>query len=328
MIRHGWMVVLGLMTMMTAEARGAAGPWAIAVHGGAIGRAENLTDADREATRASLEKALDIGRKILADGGSSLDAVEQVVRALEDDPRFNAGRGAVLNGAGRHELDASIMEGHSHQCGAVAGVRTVKNPITLARRVMEKTRHVLLAGDGAEKFADEQQVERAGDEYFRIPARVRELESIRRAEQGKESGSAWEGHMGTVGCVALDQQGHLAAATSTGGLVNKKWGRIGDSPIIGAGTYADDATCAVSCTGIGEEYIRRSIAYDVSAQMRYRGASLDDAVRDAIDARLPRSSGGIIAVGKDGRLSARFNTPGLSRALADSGGRREIRVGD
>ncbi len=321
------LTILGTCSFMVNDVRAESGKWAIAIHGGAIGRAESLSQEERAAMEVSLAKALKVGQDILAGGGKSLDAVEQVVRLMEDDPLFNAGRGAVLNSAGRHELDASIMDGNGLKCGAVAGVRTVKNPISLARRVMERTRHVLLVADGAEKFADEQGVERADEDYFRTSARVEELQKLQAAQRDQQPDGACEDHMGTVGCVALDQHGQLAAATSTGGLVNKKYGRVGDSPIIGAGTYADNATCAISCTGVGEEYIRRSIAYDISAQLKYRQVSLEAAVRNAIEERLPASSGGIIAVSQRGELMASFNTPGMCRALADSQGRKEVSVG-
>jgi len=273
-----------------------------------------------------MKKALTLGRDVLAKGGSSLDAVEQVIRLLEDDPLFNAGRGAVLNAKGEHELDASIMDGRDLSCGAVASVRTVKNPISLARLVMTKTRHVLLAGDGAEKFADEMNVERAPADYFRTQQRIEEWQRKKQEAEKAAAGKDCDSHMGTVGCVALDTHGNLAAGTSTGGLSFKKYGRIGDSPIIGAGTYANNKTCAVSCTGVGEEFIRRSVSFDISAQMQYQNVSLEEAVRTIVAEKLPPSTGGVIAVSHDGQISAQYNTPGMVRAMADDGGRFEVLV--
>ncbi|HTN73950.1 MAG TPA: isoaspartyl peptidase/L-asparaginase, partial [Pirellulaceae bacterium] len=247
--------------------------YAIAIHGGAGVEPDKLTAEQKAAHEVALKKALETGRKILAEGGTALDAVEKTIRVLEDEPLYNAGRGAVFNSAGGHELDASIMDGQTTKAGAVAGITTVKNPISLARLVMTETRHVLLQGDGAEKFADEMkakpQIERVPNSYFSTPARKQEW--LDKVEEEKRK-AAKEPYRGTVGCVALDKHGHLAAGTSTGGLTNKKWGRVGDSPIIGAGTYANDATCAVSCTGTGEYFIRNSIAFHVHALMLYKGS--------------------------------------------------------
>ena len=295
--------------------------YAIAIHGGA-GGSERLSEEDRRARESSLRQALETGQKILADGGSSLDAVEQVVRLLEDDPQFNAGRGAVYNSDGGHELDASIMDGRTLACGAVGGVRTVKHPISLARLVMTQTRHVLLVADGAERFADEMKIDRVDPEYFHTErqhrnwARAREAAAAQQEEQ--------DSHKGTVGCVALDRHGNLAAGTSTGGLTNKKFGRVGDSPIIGAGTYADNRTCGVSCTGIGEQFIRHAVAFDVAARMAYQQKSLEDAASAVIDDTLDRGDGGLIAVDRRGSIVMKFNTPGMARAAADSAGRFEV----
>jgi beta-aspartyl-peptidase (threonine type) len=295
--------------------------FAIAIHGGAIGDVSKLTETNRAAAEQALARALDLGKSILEKEGTSLDAVEQVIRFLEDDPTFNAGKGAVFNAAGGHELDASIMEGKTKRCGAVAGVKTVKNPISLARLVMTKTRHVLLAGEGAEKFAAEMKVELVENKYFSTPEKLEELRRAQAAQADPQQ------HKGTVGCVALDQHGNLAAGTSTGGLTNKMFGRIGDSPIIGAGTYADNATCAVSCTGTGEEFIRNAVAYDLSAQMAYQQVSLATAMERVLTKKLAGGIGGIIAVDRFGKVVMQFNTGGMSRAAADSSGRREIRVG-
>ena len=290
---------LGVSHRLTAQDTAGAKRFAIALHGGA---GKSPTADEAPAVERSLREALTIGEKVLAGGGTSLDAVEQVIRFLEDDPLFNAGRGAVFNSAGGHELDASIMDGRTKACGAVAAVRTVRHPISLSRLVMEKTRHVLLASDGAEKFADEMQVERVENSWFDTDKQRRAWEKAK-AEAAKQSSLAiQETHYGTVGCVALDQHGNLAAGTSTGGLTNKKFGRVGDSPIIGAGTYADNATCAVSCTGIGEQFIRHAVAYDISARMAYLKQPLAEAVSDVLTRRLSKNDGGIIALAQTGRL--------------------------
>lgn len=316
-------LVLGLLAV-AGEAQENAPSYAIAIHGGA-GSAPSRFSKEANASRAaSMKKALEIGVALLEKGGSSLDAVEAVVNFLEDDPQFNAGRGAVFNAAGGHELDASIMDGKTLACGAVGGVTTVKNPVSLARRVMTETRHVLLAGPGADQFAKEQGVQRVDQAYFDTEAARKDWDEAR-ARQGSQSRVDSANIIkGTVGCVALDQHGNLAAATSTGGLSNKKFGRVGDSPIVGAGTYADNATCAVSCTGVGEEFIRRAIAYDISAQMRYAERAVDQAVKEILDNRLEKGMGGIIAVDKDGQITMQFNTGGMPRAAADSRGRFDV----
>lgn len=321
--------------------------FAIALHGGAGKSPDKMDAAETRAVEKSLGEALDIGVKVLAGGGKSLDAVEQVIRFLEDDPLFNAGKGAVFNSAGGHELDASIMDGSNKACGAVAAVRTVRHPISLSRLVMEKTRHVLLTSDGAEKFADEMKVERVENAWFDTDKQRKAWETARAAEKqsrrkgeapaepiatgatttGATTGRGFAGHFGTVGCVCLDSHGNLAAGTSTGGLTNKKFGRVGDSPIIGAGTYADNATCAASCTGIGEQFIRNAVAYDISARLAYLQQPLADAVSDVLRKRLNEGDGGIIAVGADGTIVMDFSTGGMARAAADSQGRREVAIG-
>ena len=313
--------------------------FAIALHGGAGRSPEQMTADQIKAVQRSLGEALDIGTKVLSGGGKSLDAVEQVIRFLEDDPLFNAGKGAVFNAAGGHELDASIMDGRTKACGGVAAVRTVRHPISLARQVMEKTRHVLLTSDGAERFADEMQVERVENKWFDTDRQREAWEKAKAAEANKQSqrlpsnlpltthDSPLTPHYGTVGCVCLDTHGNLAAGTSTGGLTNKKFGRVGDSPIVGAGTYADNATCAASGTGIGEQFIRHAVAYDLSARMRYLKQPLGEAVADVLSKTLRKDDGGIIAVGADGTIAMDFSTGGMARAAADSGGRREIKLG-
>jgi len=312
--------------------------YAIAIHGGAGSNPNVFTDAQNDRRRASMQKALQIGTDILKNGGSSLDAVEQVVRFLENDPQFNAGVGAVFNAAGSHELDASIMDGKKQACGAVAGVSTVKNPISLARKVMTDTPHVLLAGAGAEAFAKEMKVPLVKPSHFdtsatqkqwnkrrtqiQNPQQIGQLKTLKQTTDSLDqiTGS----YHGTVGCVALDVDGNLAAATSTGGLSGKKFGRVGDSPIVGAGTFASNETCAVSCTGKGEQYIRHAVAYDVAARMKYAGQTVDQAVKTILTKTLNHGDGGIIAVDKTGKITMQYNTGGMARAAADSNGRFEV----
>jgi len=297
--------------------------YAIALHGGAGSDWLKLEANEQAATKESLRQALTIGKTILANGGTSLDAVEQVIRCLENNPIFNAGKGAVFNSVGGHELDASIMDGRDRACGAVAGVKTVKNPISLARLVMQETRHVLLSGDGADRFAKEKAVDLVDQEYFWTQRRYDAWQRVKQ-QQADE-------HKGTVGCVALDMHGNLAAGTSTGGLTNKLYGRVGDSPIVGAGTFADNRTCAVSCTGVGENYIRNAIAYDVSARMAYKKQPVEEAVHEILTQTLDASKnglGGIIAVTHDGKITMQFNTGAMARASADSTGKVDIELGE
>lgn len=299
--------------------------YALALHGGAGTEPDKMTAAERESLEKSLGQALDIGLEILKKKGSSLDAVEQVIRFLEDDPQYNAGRGACFNHVGKHELDASIMDGSNKACGAVAVVRTVRNPISLARLVMSKTRHVLLIGDGAESFADEMKVPRVENEWFSTELQRKKLKEAKEREAKRLPDATKK--MGTVGCVALDQQGNLAAGTSTGGLTNKRWGRIGDSPIIGAGNYADNETVAISCTGTGEEFIRHSVAHEVSVRVGYKGESLRTAVDHVLRKILKPDDGGLIAVSKTGEIVMDYTTDGMARAAGDSAGKREIKLG-
>jgi len=300
-------------------------PLAIAIHGGAgVIDPAKMTPERAASYRAGLAAALDAGYAILERGGSSVEAVTAAVRTMEDDPQFNAGRGAVLNHEGDAELDAAIMDGNGPRAGAVAGVRHVKNPVELARLVMEKSPHVLLVAEGAEEFALEQGMVLVPRDYFRTEARIRELEEARhQAEQVK---AAAPGASGTVGAVALDGAGHLAAATSTGGITNKYHGRVGDSPIVGAGTYADDGSCAVSGTGQGEFFIRQVVAFDICALVQYRHLTLAQAVRELIHEKLRRSGGegGVIAVDRSGNIAMDFNSVGMFRGARDSRGRRDI----
>ena len=312
----------------------AAPPLALVIHGGAgVIEPARMTPEQEAAYRAGLGAALDAGYTVLAQGGSSLDAVTAAVRTLEDDPQFNAGRGAVLDHDGDAECDAAIMDGNGPRAGAVAAVLHVKNPIELARLVMEKSPHVLLVGEGAEDFALEHGVVLVPRSYFRIERRVRELQEERRAEAERASGKPATqlppglfGSMGTVGAVALDRFGNLAAATSTGGLTNKLRGRVGDSPLIGAGTYANNASCAVSGTGEGEYFMRGVIAYDVCALRQYRHRTLAQAAHEVIHDKLQKAggSGGVIALDRAGDIVMDFNSVGMFRAARDSRGRREI----
>lgn len=301
--------IVALSTAMAADS-----PPTLAIHGGAgIARSE-LSPEKEKACRAVLEEALRAGHKILADGGASLDAVQAAIIVLEDSPLFNAGRGSVLTSEGTVEMDASVMDGSKPAAGAVACVQGVRNPIRLARLVMERTPHVLLVGTAAENFARECALPFEPAEYFITPE---QKEKLRKAK-AKKSAEIREGEdvtarMGTVGAVALDRQGRLVAGTSTGGLTNKRPGRVGDSPIIGAGNFAENGVCAVSCTGHGESFIRSVVAYDVAARMKYSGRDLATAAREVIHEKLPKldGKGGLIAVDAAGNVTTPFNTPGM-----------------
>jgi beta-aspartyl-peptidase (threonine type) len=290
--------------------------WAIVIHGGAGGiTKENITSEMDKEYRTSLMAALNIGRKILNEGGSALDAVEQTIRTMEDNPLFNAGKGAVFTHEGRNELDAAIMDGSNLAAGAVAGVTDIKNPITAARRVMTNSPHVILAGAGASQFAREQGLEIVTPSYFYTDKRFNELQEILKKEKN-----------GTVGCCALDKNGNLAAGTSTGGMANKKYNRIGDSPVIGAGTYANNNTCAVSATGHGEFFIRWTVAHDISALMEYKGLTLRDASELVVNDKLVKAggSGGVICVDRTGNISMPFNSTGMFRGFATADGKEGI----
>ncbi len=299
---------------------------AIAVHGGAgVIPRDQLGPDDGASYRSGLAEALDAGYAVLAAGGRSLDAVTTAVRLLEDNPLFNAGKGAVLAHDGYAELDASIMEGRLLAAGAVTGLRHVKNPIDLARRVMENSPHVFLSGSGAEEFALSQGLTLVPNEYFVTPTRKRQLE---RVLQGRVQARNELQGLGTVGAVAVDAQGNVAAATSTGGMTNKRWGRIGDAPVIGAGTYANNASCAVSATGHGEYFIRSVVAYDICALVEYRGWTLEKAAKEVVHGKLVQrgGEGGIIAVDPKGNVVMQFNSPGMFRGMRDAAGRREIAI--
>jgi beta-aspartyl-peptidase (threonine type) len=304
--------------------------YSIAIHGGAGAIPAALFARDQGARyRTSLSTVLDAAFAMLEGGGTSLDAVTSAVRALEDDPLFNAGHGAALTREGWAELDAAVMDGKDQRAGAVASVRHVKNPVDLARRVMEKSRHVLLVSVGAEEFALEEGIPLVPNLYFRTDERKQQLASEQRGTRVSDlmpTGIA--GTQGTVGAVALDKHGNLAAATSTGGMTNKRQGRVGDSPIIGAGTYAKNGVCAVSATGHGEMFIRAVAAYHLASSVEYRGLSLEAAARELIHTRIPQlgGNGGIIAVGASGEIVMDFNTEGMFRAARDSAGRREVAI--
>ncbi len=292
--------------------------YVIVIHGGAGTISESIPDSVKQGYYSSLKKALEIGKSILVNGGSSLDAVENVLRYFEEDPKFNAGIGAVYTSAGTHELDASIMDGRDLSCGAVAGIEHIAHPISLARLVMEKTPHVLLAYGGAEEFAKKMRIELVPNSYFDTPERKKQLEEYMKKIK--------EGNHGTTGCVALDEYGNLAAGTSTGGMTGKMPGRIGDSPLIGDGTYADNKTCAVSGTGWGEKFIKHAVAFSISALMAYKSLSLKDAVNEVIYKILQTDDGGVIAVDKDGNYAMEFNTSGMFRGVATSDGTFDLKI--
>jgi len=300
----------------------------LVIHGGAGVIRKDLTPEREKLVRADLEAALAAGYAVLKNGGSSLDAIEKAIVVLEDSPRFNAGKGAVFTHEGTNSLDASIMDGATLRAGAVAGVQRVKNPVLLARAVMEKSRHVMLAGDGAEEFAKSVGIELVDPSYFRTEERWQQLQEALKADANKQASQLGRAiHYGTVGAVALDQQGHLAAATSTGGMTDKRWGRIGDSPIIGAGTYAN-AHCAVSATGWGEYYIRASAAHDICARVEYQRKSIAQASKEVVLEVIPKlgGDGGVIALDAEGNFATPFNTDGMYRAWIDRDGKMHVAI--
>lgn len=292
--------------------------YAIAIHGGAgtITR-ENMTPEKEKEYIAALYEALDKGEEILKNGGTSMDAIQAAIISMEDSPLFNAGKGAVFTADGKNALDASIMDGATQNAGAVAGVERIKNPIIAARAVMEKSEHVMLAEEGAEEFALSQGIELVDPQYFFTQRRFDALERVKEKEKQQEEIAEEDKH-GTVGAVALDKFGNLAAGTSTGGMTNKKFGRIGDAPIIGAGTYADNASCAVSSTGHGEYFIRYAVAHDIAARLEYKGIALRDAAEEVVMDKLVEKggSGGIISVDKWGNVALVFNSEGMYRGYA------------
>jgi beta-aspartyl-peptidase (threonine type) len=322
-------LALGVLLSIDTGTSAPAGEVVMVIHGGAgtISR-EKMTPERERAIRGTLAQALEAGHEILSRGGSALDAVEAAVSILEDSPLFNAGRGSVFTAGGRNEMDASIMDGKTRRGGAVASVTGIKNPVRAARRVMEQTSHVMLVGAGAEEFARQQGLQFEDSAYFFTQERWDELKRTQEEEKKKkgEYGSLAfpHTHMGTVGAVALDRDGNLAAATSTGGLTNKHWGRVGDSPIIGAGTFADNETCASSGTGRGEMFMRTLAAHEISVLMKYRGMSVDEATRHVVHKELVdlggTGTGGMIALDRAGRVAMECNTPGMYRGYIRADG--------
>lgn len=306
--------------------------WAIVIHGGAGTISKDKPDSVVQAYKHDLDKALSIGEEILKKGGASIDAVEKVINYLEDNPRFNAGKGAVFTHDGSHELDAAIMVGDTRNAGTITGVKTVKNPISLARLVMEKSKHVMFAADGAEKFADKMGVERVNQDYFynesRYKAWKRSLQEDSQSsaiEPSSPSEFSVDEKFGTVGCVALDKDGQIVAGTSTGGMTNKMYGRVGDVPIVGAGTYASDEV-GVSMTGWGEKIMRAVSGHTVSAYMKYKPASLEEAGNYLLQDVLNPDEAGMIAVDKYGNTYTNMNTTGMFRGKSDSEGNREVAI--
>lgn len=315
----------------------ATGPvWAatpmLVIHGGAGVEKSSLSPEEQAQAREAMQRALRAGHAVLTRGGSAVDAVAVTITVLEDAPQFNAGRGAVFTHDGKNELDAAIMDGASGKAGAIAGVHTVKNPILLARSVMDRSKHVMLVGDGAEQFAREQGIALVDPSYFRTEKRWQQLQKARKAEAGDRQAQAeldleTAKHFGTVGALALDRDGHLAAGTSTGGMTNKRYGRVGDAPIIGAGTYAN-TQCAVSGTGWGEFYIRAVAAYDICARMKYAGQSLQQAAEAVIDQQIPKAGGdgGAIALDAQGNAAFPFNTDGMYRGWIGADGTAHVAI--
>lgn len=325
-----------LATVLAASAF-AQGKIMLVVHGGAgtITRA-SMTPESEQQYRAALEQALRSGHAVLAKGGSSLDAVETAVRVMEDNPLFNAGKGAVFTHDGKNELDAAIMDGRTKAAGSVAGLTIVRNPITAARAVMEKSAHVMMIGRGAELFATQQGLEIVDPAYFWTERRWKGLQQELLLEQGKKPQARFETPLqdqddrkfGTVGAVALDRAGNLAAATSTGGMTNKKYGRVGDVPIIGAGTFAENESCAVSATGHGEFFIRWSVAYDIAALMKYRGLTVAEAANEVIHKKLVpvKGEGGVIALDAKGNFAMPFNSEGMYRGWIGPDGKPHVEI--
>ena len=344
----GCLALAAGLTVSAAQAQEAErGRWALVVHGGAgVIERGAMTPETEAAYRAAMQAALDRGEAVLDEGGSSLDAVVAVIHGLEDDPLFNSGRGAVFTAAGRNELDASIMDGATRNAGAVAGVTQVRHPISLARAVMENSRHVMLQGEGAETFAREQGLEIVEPAWFfterrwaalertlislglPVPPRPEGAPDPEPVDHGALERDALEHRFGTVGVVALDRDGNIAAGTSTGGTTAKRWGRVGDSPIIGAGTFADNSSCGVSATGTGEYFIRLTVASRICALVELQGLSLqaasDQVIRDELTAM--EGDGGIVALDAAGNIAWSFNTPGMYRARLSEGGEPVVAI--
>lgn len=334
------LLVLGSLSAQAETPATSSAPIALAIHGGAgtLLRAEMSAEQEQQ-YRAVLDQALDAGYSVLKSGGASLDAVQAAILVMEDSPLFNAGRGAVFTSEGKHELDAAVMTGHDLKAGSVAGVTQVRNPILAARAVMERSEHVMLTGPGADTFARTQGLTMVDNHYFDTEFRWQQLLKLRgepldtpmpgsKSATTDVSQQRVEGRkFGTVGAVALDQSGHLAAGTSTGGMTNKRWGRVGDAPVIGAGTYAN-AECAVSATGHGEFFIRVGVAHEICARIRFKGESPAAAARYVVQDTLKpmQAEGGVIVLGRDGRFALEFNSPGMYRGVIDVNGKREIAI--
>jgi beta-aspartyl-peptidase (threonine type) len=327
------LLLTAALALATGQA-GAADNFAIAIHGGAGTITRDSMTPEREAQyEAKLQEAVNAGYAVLEKGGDSMDAIVVAIQILEDSPLFNAGRGAVYTWDGHHELDASIMNGATREAGAVASVKTVKSPIALAREVMEESVHVMLSGEGAEAFGKQQGLELVDNGYFNTDARFKALQRMKKQVGNPQDKTAWA-HMddnfkyGTVGAVALDKHGNLAAGTSTGGMTGKRWGRIGDAPIIGAGTWADNDSCAVSATGHGEYFIRYHVAADVCSRMKYQQLDVvtagDTVIHDVLLSA--GGTGGVIIVDKDGNVHMPFNTEGMYRAKRQAGGQAEVAI--
>ena len=306
--------------------------YGIVIHGGAgTMEKDGYSSEQIDAYKKKLAEALNKGYSVLENGGTALDAVEQTIIILENSPLFNAGKGAVFTSNGLNELDAAIMDGSNLNAGTVAGIATIKNPIKLARAVMENSKHVMMIGKGAEEFAAEQNIEKVEQLYFRTEERWKSLQRIKKREENKDQSylnNNYDNKFGTVGCAALDKNGNLAAGTSTGGMTNKKYGRVGDVPIIGAGTYANNNTCALSATGHGEFFIRNVVAHDISALMEYKNFSLDEAADEVVMKKLvqQKGSGGVIGIDKDGKITMTFNTKGMFRGFKTSNGKSSVKI--
>ena len=313
--------------------------FAIIIHGGAgTILKENMSEENEIAYKLKLEEAIKVGHTILKTGGTSQEAVMRTIQVMEESPLFNAGKGAVFTHDETNELDASFMDGKTRNAGAVAGVKNVKSPIALAIKIMTHSDHVMLSGEGASRFAKEQGLEIVPPSYFYSEKRFKSLQRIQKKEKTKMGekdlkaafydAEIKNSKFGTVGCVALDKSGNIAAGTSTGGMTNKRWGRIGDAPIIGAGTYANNLTCGVSATGWGEYFIRGQVAYDISAQMEYQHKSLKEATTDVIQHKLTQlgGTGGVVALDKDGNMSFEFNTAGMYRASMNDQGTLIVKI--
>ena len=303
----------------------------LVIHGGAGGDPDKMSAQFKAESETVMMNALQAGYDILEAGGNSMDAVSAAIVILEDSPLFNAGKGAVFTSEGTHELDASIMDGETLNTGAVAGVKNTKNPIKLARLVMEQSKHVLMAGSGAESFGKQHGIELVDQSYFFTERQKANLENAKAKEKSQsslDSGKDYR-YYGTVGAVALDKSGNLAAGTSTGGMTNKRFGRIGDSPIVGAGTYASNQSCAVSGTGHGEYFIRLNVARDIAALMEYQGLSAEEASREVIHNKLTDlgGGGGVIVIDREGRMAMPFNTMGMRRGYVDSSAEFVVQFG-